>query len=150
MWVDECFFWYRPTRVVPDQGPLNGCVCVRVRACVRACVCVCVCVSMLHVRLSLAGRICRLGCANKVAAFIAPFTKNLAYATNILGSLILFGPTGGALQQGQNLHSGKNIKMLRGRLVHVCTALTDLQIWAVNCTKMRLAARLYPDPLGEL
>ena len=27
-WVGECFFWYRPTRVVPDQGPLNGCVCV--------------------------------------------------------------------------------------------------------------------------
>ena len=22
------FFWYRPTRVVPDQQPLNGCVCV--------------------------------------------------------------------------------------------------------------------------
>ena len=20
-------FWYRPTRVVPDKGPLNGCVC---------------------------------------------------------------------------------------------------------------------------
>ena len=28
MWVGECFFWYRPTRVVPDQRPLNGCVCV--------------------------------------------------------------------------------------------------------------------------
>ena len=26
-------FWYRLTRVVPDKGPLNGCVCV--------CVCVC-------------------------------------------------------------------------------------------------------------
>ena len=26
--------WYRLTRVVPDKGPLNGCVCV--------CVCVCV------------------------------------------------------------------------------------------------------------
>jgi len=22
--VGECFFWYRPTRVVPDQRPLNG------------------------------------------------------------------------------------------------------------------------------
>ena len=29
VWVGECFFWYRPTRVVPDQRPLNGCV----RAC---------------------------------------------------------------------------------------------------------------------
>ena len=30
--MGECFFWYRPTRVVLDQRPLNGCVCV--------CVCV--------------------------------------------------------------------------------------------------------------
>ena len=30
--------WYQPTRVVPDKGPLNGCVCVCVCACVRACV----------------------------------------------------------------------------------------------------------------
>ena len=28
VWVGECFFWYRPTRVVPDQRPLNGYVCV--------------------------------------------------------------------------------------------------------------------------
>jgi len=27
-------FWYQLTQVVPDKGPLNGCVCV--------CVCVCV------------------------------------------------------------------------------------------------------------
>ena len=27
VWVGECFFWYRPTRVVPYQRPLNGCVC---------------------------------------------------------------------------------------------------------------------------
>jgi len=26
--MGECFFGYRPTRVVPDKGPLNGCVCV--------------------------------------------------------------------------------------------------------------------------
>jgi len=32
VWVGECFFWYRLTRVVPDKRPLNGCVCV--------CVCV--------------------------------------------------------------------------------------------------------------
>ena len=30
--------WYRLTRVVPDKGPLNGCVCV----CVCACACACV------------------------------------------------------------------------------------------------------------
>ena len=31
--MGECFFWYRPTRVVPDQRPLNGrccCCCLRV------------------------------------------------------------------------------------------------------------------------
>ena len=26
-WVNV-FFWYRPTRVVTDKRPLNGCVCV--------------------------------------------------------------------------------------------------------------------------
>ena len=28
-------FWYWLTRVVPEKGPLNVCVCVCVRACVR-------------------------------------------------------------------------------------------------------------------
>ena len=27
VWVGECFFWYWPTRVVPDQRPLNGRCC---------------------------------------------------------------------------------------------------------------------------
>jgi len=26
--VGECFFWYRPTQVVPDERQLNGGVCV--------------------------------------------------------------------------------------------------------------------------
>jgi len=53
VWAGECFFWYRPTRVVPDQRPLNGCVCV--------CVCdlylyghviisVCVCIVVLSLQ----------------------------------------------------------------------------------------------------
>ena len=29
--MGECSFWYRPTRVVPDQRPLNG----------RCCCCLC-------------------------------------------------------------------------------------------------------------
>ena len=37
-------FWYRLTRVVPEKGPLNVCVCVRVCVCVCVCVCVRVCV----------------------------------------------------------------------------------------------------------
>ena len=35
VWVGECSFWYRPTRVVPDQRPLNG----------RCCCC---CLILLH------------------------------------------------------------------------------------------------------
>ena len=27
VWAGECFFWYRPTRVVPGKRPLNGCCC---------------------------------------------------------------------------------------------------------------------------
>ena len=30
--MGECFFWYWPTRVVPDKGPLIVCVCVCVCA----------------------------------------------------------------------------------------------------------------------
>ena len=32
VWVGKCFFWYWPTRVVPDKRPLNS---VRMRVCVR-------------------------------------------------------------------------------------------------------------------
>ena len=46
--MGECFFWYRPTRVVRDKRPLNGCVCVRV--CVCVCVCVRVCVCGFHIQ----------------------------------------------------------------------------------------------------
>ena len=34
--MGECFFWYRPTRVVPDKRPLSGCVCVCVSIVLRA------------------------------------------------------------------------------------------------------------------
>ena len=49
-------FWYRLTRVVPDTGPLNGCVCACAcawRACVRACVCLCVFLPITHGRASV-------------------------------------------------------------------------------------------------
>ena len=35
--MGECFFWYQPTWVVPDKGPLNGCVCSSVT--VSGCFC---------------------------------------------------------------------------------------------------------------
>ena len=38
-------FWFRLTRVVPDKGPLNGCVCV--------CVCVCCCYKLGHLNMLL-------------------------------------------------------------------------------------------------
>jgi len=46
-WVS--FFWYRPTRVVPDIRPLlNGCVCVCVCVCARALAEVVGCERTLH------------------------------------------------------------------------------------------------------
>ena len=33
VWVGECSFWYRPTRVVPDQRPLNGRCCYQAGHC---------------------------------------------------------------------------------------------------------------------
>jgi len=36
-------FWFRLTRVVPDKGPLNGCVCV----------CVCCCYKLGHLNMLL-------------------------------------------------------------------------------------------------
>ena len=39
-------FWYRLTRVVLDEGLLNGCVCaVDILPKIKICVCVCVCVT---------------------------------------------------------------------------------------------------------
>jgi len=39
VWVGECFFWYRPTRVVLDQMPLNGrcCCCCCLKCHERGC-----------------------------------------------------------------------------------------------------------------
>jgi len=34
-WAGECFFWYRPTRVVPDKRPLNGCCCCSWPLCIK-------------------------------------------------------------------------------------------------------------------
>ena len=34
--MGECFFWYRPTRVVPDQRPLNGRCCLLLLVYVRS------------------------------------------------------------------------------------------------------------------
>ena len=33
VWAGECFFWYRPTRFVPDKRPLNGCYCCCLSIC---------------------------------------------------------------------------------------------------------------------
>ena len=59
--MGECFFWYRPTRVVPDQRPLNGRCC---------CCCSCtfihrraaVSLSSLHTKLILWKK-----CHNKIS-----------------------------------------------------------------------------------
>ena len=38
--MGECFFWYWPTRVVPDQRPLNGrcCSCCRLHGLYAGCI----------------------------------------------------------------------------------------------------------------
>jgi len=59
--VGECFFWCGPTRVVPDQRPLNGrCCCLLYRltravlekGLLNGCVCVCVCVRVCKMILA--------------------------------------------------------------------------------------------------
>jgi len=54
VWVGECFFWYRLTRVVPDKIQ---------RAVKRLCVCVCTLFSTCHFSLSLSyfSRLCPRG-----------------------------------------------------------------------------------------
>jgi len=52
-------FLVRLTCLVPEKGPLNGCVCVR--ACVRVSVCVCACVCVFSLcMLCVKWRSCRL------------------------------------------------------------------------------------------
>jgi len=56
VWVGECFFWYRPTRVVPDQRPLNGCVCVCLLQLWMRFI-VCLCSSVLEARIGFCRRL---------------------------------------------------------------------------------------------
>ena len=58
--MGECFFWYRPTRVVPDKRPLNGCVCV------------CVCV-VSYLSFSLAA----ISCHHYISKFLDDCISNL-------------------------------------------------------------------------
>ena len=92
-----------------------------------------------------------LRCANTVAYFIALLRKfGFKNATNVLGSLTKSGHTGGVYNTDR-ICIPESHKMLYGFFVHVGETLTDLQVLALNCTKMRLAARFWsPDPLGEL
>jgi len=51
-------FWYRLTRVVPEKGPLNGCVCVTPLRWYCVCLFVCLCVVYLSVHKHLSGTTC--------------------------------------------------------------------------------------------
>ena len=51
VWVGESCFWYRPTRVVPDQRPLNG----------RCCCCCCCCCTVVVYLANFDGRSETLG-----------------------------------------------------------------------------------------
>ena len=54
VWVGECFFWYWPTQVVPDKGPLkNGCVSAQSTECYLVCVLVWLTAVLAHGREKL-------------------------------------------------------------------------------------------------
>jgi len=57
-----------------------------------------------------------------------------------------------SLQQGQNLHSGKLIKIIKMLMDFLCTSvkLTDLQILGSDFHQNAFGGRLRPDPLGEI
>ena len=55
--------------------------------------------------------------------------------------------------QGQNLHSGKLIKiikMLHGHFLHAGKTLTDLQFWGSELHQNAFDGRALPGPTGEL
>jgi len=76
--VGECFFWYWPTRLVPDQRPLNGCVCVCACACAcaRACTCVRVCVWNME-QLHGTKADCTVNCSNVAFCYLTLVLRNL-------------------------------------------------------------------------
>ena len=90
VWVGECFFWYRPTRVVPDKRPLNGCVCV----------CACVCVPGPHnFRISSPQRIAWLlnvilfpGCFLKTLLTLCSFHCYFMYLHSFFTCIIFYSP----------------------------------------------------------
>ena len=52
------------------------------------------------------------------------------------------------LQHGQNLHSGKIIKMLHGRFVHVGKTIIDLQILGCELHQNAFGGQSPPGPAG--
>ena len=103
--MGECFFWYRPTQVVPDKRPLNGCVCLCVwdtgyhTVCVCVCVCDCVCVDFAGVfyiesmtgvirnRVDLAGLVDVYELVVQAADHGSPQLSNTAFVTiNVLST----------------------------------------------------------------
>ena len=76
VWVDDCFFWYRLTRVVPSKGPLNGSV---------MCVHVCIFFSFVTVRdrvrvlLTCCTALKSTACSNKTIPLNLRQTVSVAY-----------------------------------------------------------------------
>ena len=93
----------------------------------------------------------KTACANNVADSYSAIYKKIfaSNATSVLDSLTLPRPTGRAYSTVRICIQEKVIKISHGSLVHVGKKQI-CKFWAVNCSKMRLAAGLCPDPLGEL
>jgi len=72
----------------------------------------------------------------------------MANATNILGSLTLSGPTGGAYNTGRICIQENRHKMLHGRFVHFGKTLTDLQILGCELHQNAFGSRPPPEPAG--
>ena len=67
---------------------------------------------------------------------------------NVLGSLTLPGPTGGAYNTDSICIPEKVIKMLHGRFVHVGKTLTHLQILGCELNQNMFGGRALPGPSG--
>ena len=92
VWVGECFFWHRPTRVVPDQRPLNG------RCCCNASVC-----TYVQCHVCLGRHILWPACSNTVFMFwhLICFLCELCHVANCCqGTRIIKLADGKELSEG--------------------------------------------------
>ena len=78
--MGECFFWYRPTRVVPDQRPLNG------RCCCCCCIYIYICIyynasfgtpviPLTRTKLDISNLVCRLSILSTTICMLKLYSR---------------------------------------------------------------------------